>query len=216
MAALEGYGELLEDEILGPLVPEQRDVLVNLRAVGRHLGALIEEILTFASLEADRVVPRLAPVRIDELVDSLHPFLSPLAREKGITLRLEADPSLPVIMTDEDRVRQVLLNLSANAIKFTEAGEVLVRVTHGPRGVDDEPTVHFAVQDTGIGISAADLARLFKPFSQVDDGLTRRHKGTGLGLYISRRLVDLLGGRIDVVSRVGEGSTFTLVLPVGH
>ncbi len=215
MAALEGYGELLEDEILGPLVPEQRDVLLNLRAVGRHLGALIEEILTFASLEADRVVPRMAPVRIDELMDSLHPFLTPLAREKGIALRFESDLLVPVVLSDEDRLRQILLNLSANAIKFTESGEVQVRVSNGPDEPCSEPSVRFSVRDTGIGIGAADLARLFKPFTQVDDGPARRHKGTGLGLYISRRLAELLGGRIEVLSRPGEGSTFTLVLPLG-
>jgi len=214
MAALEGYGELLEDEILGPLVPEQRDVLMNLRAVGRHLGALIEEILTFASLEADRVVPRLAPVRLEEVVDSLHPFLTPLAREKGIAMRFEVAPGLPTVLTDEDRVRQILLNLSANAIKFTEAGEVTVSVRPGSPDSDGQSTVHCDVRDTGIGIAAADLARLFKPFSQLDDGPARRHKGTGLGLYISRRLTELLGGRLDVLSRPGEGSTFTLVLPV--
>jgi signal transduction histidine kinase len=222
MAAVEGYSELLEDEILGPLVPAQRDVLTNLRAVSRHLGALIEEILTFASLEADRLVPRLAAVRLDELCDSLHPILAPLAREKGITLRFDVAPGLPLVHTDEDRVRQILLNLSANAIKFTDVGDVLIRVSQGtaetPDGSasarDDVPSVYFEVKDTGIGISAADLARLFKPFSQVDDGPARRHKGTGLGLYISRRLAELLGGRIDVLSRPGEGSTFTLVIPV--
>ena len=211
MAALEGYGELLEDEILGPLVPAQREVLLNLRAVGRHLGGLIEEILTFASLEADRVVPRLAPVRLEEVVDSLHPFLAPLAREKGITLRLEAQPGLPVVHTDEDRVRQILLNLGANAIKFTREGEVSIEVAFAE---GDTEAVTCTVRDTGIGIAAQDLSRLFKPFSQVDDGPARRHSGTGLGLYISRRLAELLGGRITVETRVGEGSAFTLVLPV--
>lgn len=216
MASLEGYGELLEDEILGPLAPEQRDVLTNLRTVSRHLGALIEEILTFASLEADRVVPRVALMRLDELVDSLHPFLTPLAREKAITLRLGVAPGLPVVHTDEDRVRQILLNLSANAIKFTEpGGDVSVQVTPGPDAPDGTRTVHCAVRDTGIGIAPADLHRLFRPFSQIDDGPARRHKGTGLGLYISRRLAELLGGHIDVRSHPGDGSTFTLVLPVG-
>jgi signal transduction histidine kinase len=215
MAALEGYGELLEDEILGPLVPAQRDVLMNLRAVSRHLGALIEEILTFASLEADRVVPRLAPVRLEELLDSLYPFLAPLAREKGIVLRLDAEAGLPIVQTDEDRVRQILLNLAANAIKFTERGEVAVQVSRGALAPGGAATVRCTVRDTGIGIAAADLARLFRPFTQVDVGLTRHHKGTGLGLYISRRLTELLGGQIEVTSRPGDGSSFTLVLPVG-
>lgn len=216
MAALEGYGELLEDEILGPLVPEQREVLLNLRAVGRHLGSLIEEILTFASLEADRVIPRLGPVRVDEVVDSLHPFLSPLAREKGIALRFDIQPDLPALHTDEDRVRQILLNLSVNAIKFTEQGDVCIRVSQSPDATSDAPEIRFDVQDTGIGIAERDLARLFRAFSQLDDGPTRRHSGTGLGLYISSRLADLLGGRISVASTPGAGSTFTLLLPVGY
>lgn len=215
MAALEGYGELLEDEILGPLVPAQRDVLVHLRAVSRHLGSLIEEILTYASLEAHRVVPRLAPVRMEETLDSLYPFLAPLAREKGLVLRLHADPDLPVVVTDEDRVRQILLNLGTNALKFTDTGEVCIDVQRGPQGPDEEPTVQCHVRDTGVGIAREDLARLFRPFTQVDDGPTRRHGGTGLGLYISRRLSELLGGRIIVESTPGVGSTFTLVLPVG-
>ncbi len=215
MAAVEGYGELLEDEILGPLAPAQRDVLTNLRTVSRHLGALIEEILTFASLEADRLVPRLSPVHLDELLDSVHPVAAPLAREKGILLRVVLADALPTVRTDEDRVRQILLNLIANAIKFTEQGEVVVTVEAGVVAADGTPSVVFIVRDTGIGMEDADMARLFKPFSQLDDGPARRHKGTGLGLYVSRRLADLLGGRIDVLSRPGHGSTFTLVLPVG-
>lgn len=215
MAALEGYSELLEDEILGPLVPAQRDVLTNLRAVGRHLGALIEEILTFASLEADRLVPRRSLVPLDELLDSVHPLVAPLAREKGITLQMTLAPSLPTLYTDEDRVRQILLNLIANAVKFTESGEVTVSVDASTAEPEAEPSIAFVVRDTGIGIEAADMDRLFKPFSQLDNGPTRRHTGTGLGLYISRRLADLLGGRIDVRSTAGVGSTFTLWLPVG-
>jgi signal transduction histidine kinase len=213
LTALEGYGELLEDEILGPLTGEQRDVIVRLRTVGRHLGSLIEDILTYASLEADRLTARTAPVRLDELMDSLHPFLEPLAREKGIAFELELEPGLPVLTTDEARVRQILLNLCQNAIKFTEAGQVAVRVCRGSPTSDGTATVRFAVRDTGVGIAATDMQRLFRPFSQLEDSETRRARGTGLGLYIARRLATLLGGRIELVSRPGDGSTFTLVLP---
>jgi signal transduction histidine kinase len=213
LTALEGYGELLEDEILGPLTDEQRDVLVRLRTVGRHLGSLIEDILTYASLEADRLTARTAPVRLDEFLDSLHPFLEPLAREKGIEFMLDLEPGLPVLTTDEARVRQILLNLCQNAIKFTEVGGVTVRVSRGSPGPDGSPTVRFAVRDTGVGIAATDMQRLFRPFSQLEDSALRRARGTGLGLYIARRLATLLGGRIELVSRPGEGSIFTLVLP---
>lgn len=216
LAALEGYGELLEDEILGPLTAPQRDVLVRLRTVGRHLGALIEDILTYASLEADRLSIRLQPLSIAELLDSLVPFVEPLAREKGIGFRLLLDDDLPVLRTDEDRVRQVLLNLVQNAVKFTEHGEVSLRVSHGSPTPEGGQTVRFGVRDSGIGIAATDLPRLFRPFSQLQDVHSRRHRGTGLGLYIAKRLAVLLGGRIEVVSRPADGSLFTLVLPVAH
>ncbi len=214
LTALEGYGELLEDEILGPLSPPQRDVIMRLRTVGRHLGALIEDILTYASLEADRLTAHDGPVRLAELLDSLLPFVEPLAREKGIELRVEMEEGLPDIRTDEARVRQILLNLCQNAVKFTEHGEVLVKLSRGSPSGDGTPTVRFAVRDTGIGIETANLQRLFRPFSQLEDVPTRRHSGTGLGLYICRRLSTMLGGRVEVVSRPGDGSVFTLVLPV--
>jgi signal transduction histidine kinase len=216
LAALEGYGELLEDEILGPLTPQQRDTITRLRTVGRHLGSLIEDILTYASLEADRLSARDSDVRLDELADSLHPFLEPVARAKGIDFHLELEPGLPVLRTDESKVRQILLNLCQNAIKFTEHGQVDVRISRGSPAADGGATVRFAVRDTGIGIAPTDMQRLFRPFSQVDDAQTRRRGGTGLGLYIARRLATLLGGRIEVVSRPGDGSTFTLVLPAHH
>lgn len=215
LTSLEGYGELLEDEILGPLAPAQRDVIMRLRTVSRHLSSLIEDILTYASLEADRVVARSARVSVDEVVDTLYPFVEPLAREKGISFQVDVEEKLPVLMTDEPKVRQILINLCQNAVKFTEqGGEVAVRVSRGSPGPDGLPTIRCTVKDTGVGIAAPDLQRLFRPFSQVDSSLARRHGGTGLGLYISRRLATLLGGRIEVVSRPGEGSAFTLVLPV--
>lgn len=216
LASLEGYGELLEDEILGPLTSQQRDVLVRLRTVGRHLGALIEDILTYASLEADRLSTRSSAVHVEELLDSILPYVEPLAREKGIQFRVEVAEAIPDLMSDEDRARQILLNLVQNAVKFTEKGEVLMRVSRGSPGADGGPTVRFAIKDTGIGIASTDLPRLFRPFSQLEDVNSRRHRGTGLGLYIARRLAVMLGGRIEVVSRPGEGSQFTLVLPVAH
>lgn len=214
LTTLEGYGELLEDEILGPLAPAQRDVIMRLRTVSRHLGSLIEDILTYASLEADRVVARASIVSVDEVVDTLYPFVEPLAREKGINFRVDVEDKLPPLMTDEPKVRQILINLCQNAVKFTETGEVAVRVSRGSPTAEGIATIRCTVKDTGVGIAAADLQRLFRPFSQVDSSPARRHGGTGLGLYISRRLATLLGGRIEVVSRPGEGSSFTLVLPV--
>lgn len=115
------------------------------------------------------------------------------------------------MVSDIDKIRQILVNLAANAVKFTDAGAVQLSVA--PERHDGEPWVRFAVHDTGVGISAEDLGRLFRPFVQLDAGLTRRHGGTGLGLYISRRIAHLLGGSIDVSSVPGRGSTFTVTLP---
>jgi signal transduction histidine kinase len=213
IAALEGYGELLEDEILGPLTPEQRETLTRMRTVGRHLGSLIEDILTYASLEADRLTVREAEVAVKELVDSILPYIEPLARARGLELQVFVADDADTLVTDEDRVRQVLLNLLSNAIKFTPTGDVTLRVYHGSTTPEGGGTLRFAVRDTGIGIDGAELPRLFRPFSQLADVTSRREQGTGLGLYISRRLATILGGRIEVVSRPGEGSTFTLVLP---
>lgn len=212
LAALEGYGELLEDEVIGPLSSEQRDVISRLRTVSRHLGSLIEDILTFASLEADRVTVRHVPVHIDELLESVRHFIEPLAREKGLRFSIVCEPDLPAIESDEARLRQILLNLGQNAVKFTENGEVAIHVRRGVTQSGQREQVHFSVSDTGVGIATRDLQRLFRPFSQLEDVPTRRHRGTGLGLYISRRLATLLGGRIDVSSRPGKGSTFTLVV----
>ncbi|HEX6965121.1 MAG TPA: ATP-binding protein, partial [Gemmatimonadaceae bacterium] len=117
-------------------------------------------------------------------------------------------PDNPIeLFTDADMVRRILVNLGANAVKFTESGSVELSAA---RSGD---FVQFAVRDTGIGIAARDMPRLFRPFTQLDSGFTRRHGGTGLGLFISQRLAALLGGRIEVESTLGEGSTFTLVVP---
>ena len=126
----------------------------------------------------------------------------------------ELEPGVTELVTDEDRLRQILLNLVQNAVKFTEHGEVLLRVRPTSSTADGTPGLRFQVRDTGIGIDAADMPRLFRPFSQLEDVHSRRHRGTGLGLYIARRLATLLGGRIEVVSRPREGSQFTLMLPV--
>jgi hypothetical protein len=132
------------------------------------------------------------------------------AAGKNLELTCLVEPEVPrLVRGDPARVRQVLINLAGNAVKFTERGDV--RLSLGVS--DDGHEVCFTVTDTGIGIAASDLQRLFRPFTQLDSGLTRRHGGTGLGLYISQRLATLLGGRIEVASQSGKGSTFRLVLP---
>ncbi|HEY0780086.1 MAG TPA: ATP-binding protein, partial [Gemmatirosa sp.] len=207
LTALTGYGELVADEILGPLTPAQADVMERMRAVTHQLTAMIEEILTFSALEAGRELVRPVATDIEEVVHAVVAVVEPLAAQKALTFTATVPPERLPFVTDPDKLRQILVNLCGNAVKFTERGGVrLIVVTDGAQ-------VTFSVTDTGLGIAEHDMPRLFQAFAQLDTGLTRRYGGTGLGLYISQRLARLLGGRIEVRSRVGEGSTFTLVLP---
>ena len=207
LTALTGYGELLADEILGPLAKSQMEVVERMRSVTHHLSALIDELMTYSSLEAGKEHARIAPVPLRDIVDEALVVVEPLATQKGIGFAVAGIDGLPVVNTDSDKVRQILVNLLGNAVKFTDQGGVRLDVSL----TEDE--MRFRVTDTGIGIAPEDHARLFQPFGQLDGGLTRRHGGTGLGLYISRRLAELLGGRIELQSALGKGATFTLVLP---
>ena len=207
LTALTGYLELLSDQVIGPLSDSQLDVLARMRAVTEHLASMIEEVLAYTSLEAGRETVRPTDFLAGDLVVATAAVVEPAARRKQIAVICESSVE-PIRMTsDIDKARQVLVNLSGNAVKFTECGEVRLSV------VRDLDEVRFSVRDTGIGITAEDLRRLFQPFAQVETGLTRRYGGTGLGLYISRRLAGMLGGRIEVESTPSAGSTFTLVLP---
>jgi signal transduction histidine kinase len=208
LTALTGYEELLVDEVLGPLSDPQRDILERMRSVTHHLTAMIEDVLAYSSLELGHEVIRPTDLLIGDLIHSVQAIAEPLAQQKGVELEVLVDDPSSRIVTDNDRARQILVNLVGNAIKFTERGEVEVIA------VIENGELRVAVTDTGIGIAAAEQSRLFKPFAQVDTGLTRRHGGTGLGLYISSQLARLLRGRIELRSELGRGSTFTLVLPV--
>ncbi len=207
LTALTGYEELLSDQVIGPLSDAQLDVLARMRAVTEHLASMIEEVLAYTSLEEGGEIVRPTDFLAGDLVVATAAVVEPAARRKQIAVICESSVE-PIRMTsDIDKARQALVNLAGNAVKFTEAGEVRLSVS---RDLDE---VRFTVRDTGIGIGAEDLQRLFQPFAQVETGLTRRYGGTGLGLYISRRLAGMLGGRIEVESVPQAGSTFTLVLP---
>jgi signal transduction histidine kinase len=217
LTALAGYEELLADEVIGPLTEPQSDVLERMRSVTHHLTVMIEEVLAYSSIEAGREVVRPSEFLAADLVRAAAAVVEPIARQKKLRLVCEV-PAEPIrVISDIDKVRQIVVNLAGNAVKFTETGEVAIVLTRSTAD-DDEATsdhsdVRFTVRDTGSGISPEDLRRLFRPFGQVDAGLTRRHGGTGLGLYISQRLAQLLGGRVEVESEIGAGSTFTLVIP---
>jgi signal transduction histidine kinase len=207
LTALAGYEELLVDQVMGPLSESQMDVLERMRSVTQHLASVIEEVLAYSSLEEGRETVRTTDFLAADLVRAAAAVIEPLARQRRLAFAA-VTPDQPIRLTsDVDKARQILVNLAGNAVKFTDAGEIRLEVTARTG------EVHFTVRDTGIGIPRRDIERLFKPFAQLDNGLTRRHGGTGLGLYICSELAELLGGRILVESEVGKGSTFTLVLP---
>ena len=207
LTAILGYGALLEDEVVGPLNEQQREHVARMRESGRHLLGLINQILSFSRIEAGR--ERVDVQRLDAvaILSDVAEMVSPLAARDGLRLEVEA-PAEPVEMrSDPGKIRQILLNLASNAVKFTPEGEVRLRLfTEG----DD---VVFQVADTGPGIAAADRERIFRPFEQADWGPTRVKGGAGLGLSVSLELARLLGGGIDLDTEVGRGSTFTVRLP---
>ena len=208
LTALTGYGELLADQVIGPLSETQLDVLERMRSVTTHLSAMIEEILAFTSLEEGRETVRPSDFLAEDLVRAAVAAVEPLAELKTLEMAVQLPASSVRLTTDIDKAQQILMNLLGNAVKFTDRGAVRVRLTRTARAVRIE------IRDTGIGIPTDELSRLFRPFAQVDTGLTRRHGGTGLGLYISRRLATMLGGHIEVESEQGVGSRFSLVLPL--
>jgi signal transduction histidine kinase/CheY-like chemotaxis protein len=194
-----------------PLTPEQREQAETINNSAEALLTLVDDILDLSKIEAGRLHLHEGAVAIRGLAEGIVRLLSPRAEAKGLALRLEVDAGLPERMRgDPARLRQILLNLAANAVKFTPQGSVDVRVLPG----QEPDTVLFTVRDTGIGISEQDQARLFNAFAQVDSTAARRFGGTGLGLAISHRLVELMGGSIGVESTRGDGSTFWFRLPL--
>jgi signal transduction histidine kinase/PAS domain-containing protein len=210
LTALAGYGELLADEILGPLTAHQMDMVERMRSVTHQLAVMVDELLTFSALEAGRETVHPSDVSLAEIVEAVVSVIEPLARQKDLVLDVTLPERSPMLHTDGEKVRQILVNLLGNAVKFTDDGQVNVAVArrNGEVRVD--------VRDTGIGISESDRSRLFQPFTQLDSGLTRRHGGTGLGLYNSSCLARLIGGRIEVESAPGRGSTFSLIFPARY
>ncbi len=206
--AILGYTELILDNIYGEVPEKVHEVLVRLEKSGRHLLNLINDVLDLSKIEAGQLTLSLADYSMKEVVHTVLTGLEPLAVEKGLALKTDISPGLPLGRGDERRITQVVLNLVGNAIKFTEAGEVQVQVT----AADGAFVV--AVSDTGPGISEEDQPKIFEEFHQVDSSSTRKKGGTGLGLAITRQIVGMHGGRIWVESSLGKGSTFRFTLPV--
>jgi len=203
-----GYADLLADQQFGPVGPEQIDVLQRLERNARELLELINNTLDLSRLESDRLSVHVSETSLRELLEEVDVETHELRYKPSVQFTWRVAADVPRVRTDPLKLKMVLKNLIANALKFTDHGRVAVDV-HGGDGV-----VSFAISDTGIGIAADALAIIFEPFRQADSSPTRRHGGVGLGLYIVRRLLEMLGGSITVESRVGEGSTFQVTLPV--
>jgi GAF domain-containing protein/HAMP domain-containing protein/anti-sigma regulatory factor (Ser/Thr protein kinase) len=206
--AILGYAELLVDGIYGILPDRPKGVLERIQNNGKHLLALINDVLDLAKIEAGQLTLTLEDYSLPELVRSVVTATEPLATSKGLKFIAAVQDDLPMAHGDARRVSQVLLNLVGNAIKFTDEGQVEIRADL------DKGQFVLTVRDTGPGIADADQERIFGEFQQIDNTNTRKKGGTGLGLAISKRMVEMQGGTISVDSVLGLGSTFRVVLPV--
>ncbi|HZG68997.1 MAG TPA: GAF domain-containing protein, partial [Herpetosiphonaceae bacterium] len=207
--AIIGFSEVLLEQLFGELNPKQRDYLQDILVSGRELLALINEILDLAKVEAGRMELELGVFALAEALESGLTMVRERATRHGITLHLDVDPEFGLIEADELKVRRVIVNLLSNAVKFSPDGgrvDVIAR-----RGEED---VQIAVHDEGPGISPEDQELIFEEFQQVGPGALQQHEGTGLGLALAKKLVELHGGRIWVESAVGAGSTFAFALPL--
>jgi len=216
-----GYAELLEMGIAGPVSPGQAKQLSRIRASGEHLTSVINEVLDLAKIEAGRISMEPTNSIANDAVEAALALIRPQAATKGIELngRIDAEPRVEYV-GDPQRVQQILANLLSNAVKFTPTGgrvSVSCDTSKRPDAADhlrEHDWARIVVEDTGVGIAAGDLDRVFDAFVQVEGGYTRSHGGTGLGLTISRGLAQMMGGEITVESTFGLGSRFFLWLPV--
>jgi CheY-like chemotaxis protein/anti-sigma regulatory factor (Ser/Thr protein kinase) len=212
MNAIIGYSEMLIEDADGGDDDEEIADLQKIHAAGKHLLALINDILDLSKIEAGKMDVHLETFEVGPLVDDVMATSTPLVEGNDNRLRVELDPSIARMRADPTKVRQALLNLLSNAAKFTRNGVVTLAVRR--ESVDQVEWVCFEVSDTGIGIPPEKLEQIFGEFSQADDTTTRDFGGTGLGLAISRRFCRMMGGDITVRSRAGEGSSFTIRVPV--
>jgi PAS domain S-box-containing protein len=214
-----GFTGIILQGMAGPLSDEQRKQLEMVRGSARHLLALVNDVLDISKIEAGQFEVACEPFDLRRSIAKVVATVRPIVDRKKLTLRIHIVPELHQAVGDERRFEQIVLNLLNNAVKFTERGEIalhaeLIQEGNARPGAASKSAIRLRVADTGVGIKPEDLASLFQPFRQLDSGLSRKHEGTGLGLAICRRLAELMGGTIGVDSIWGQGSTFTVTLPL--
>jgi PAS domain S-box-containing protein len=205
-----GFSELLHDGKVGPLTDMQKDYLGDILSSGRHLLQLINDVLDLSKVEAGRVALFPEPLHLAEVIEAACQLLLPAADAKRIRVVRRLDPAVDLVTLDRQKLKQVLFNLLSNAVKFTDdEGRIEITTSHAGTGF-----VKITVSDTGIGIRPDEIDKLFLEFQQLDSGAARRYQGTGLGLALTRKFVELQGGTVGVASEFGKGSCFTVVLPI--
>jgi PAS domain S-box-containing protein len=207
--AIIGFSELLEQEIPGPLTQRQAEYVEYVIGSGRHLLSLVNDVLDLSKVEAGRMELSREWNQLEPVIDAARGSVEPMAQKRGVVLGVSVPAELPALYLDPTRIKQVLYNLLSNAIKFTQrGGSVSLQVEL------QQAVVEVSCTDTGTGIRAEDLPRLFREFEQLDHGSGDKPEGTGLGLALTKRLVELHGGRVTVSSEVGTGSRFAFTLPI--
>jgi signal transduction histidine kinase len=205
-----GFTGIMLQGMAGGLNDEQQKQLKIVKSSASHLLNLINDVLDISKIEAGRIELSLEEFKIDDMMQDVVQTFSHMVSEKGLEFVTEV-PEIGVLFSDERRVKQVLINLVSNAVKFTDRGTVKIAAR-----VLDGGKLELCVSDTGIGIKEEDMSKLFEPFQQVDVSLRKRHEGTGLGLYLTRKLAELLGGDISAKSQYGQGSEFTFTMPLRY
>ncbi len=208
LAGILGFSKMLREEIYGPLNEKQKQYVNGIRISGEHLLSLVNDFLDLSKIEANKEELFLEPVAVEDICLAAISIVQPKAKEQELDLILEVSEQINFCTVDQRKIKQILLNLLSNAIKFTEQGSVTLKVDKL------ETMLTFCVIDTGIGIKEEDQNKLFQPFQQIHSSLSRKHKGTGLGLALSRKLAQLHQGNLTLKSEYGKGSCFTLELPI--
>ncbi|MEA5511350.1 HAMP domain-containing sensor histidine kinase [Crocosphaera sp. UHCC 0190] len=208
LAGILGFSKMLKEELYGPLNDKQKQYVHGIRVSGEHLLSLVNDFLDLSKIEAEKEEIFLETVAVEDICLAAISMVQAKANEQALDLIIDIADNIDFCTVDQRRIKQILLNLLSNAIKFTEKGSVTLQVKR------TQNNLIFCVIDTGIGLKEADQQKLFQPFQQIHNHLSRKHKGTGLGLALSRKLAQLHGGDLTLTSEFGKGSCFTLELPI--